>query len=58
MKIKNIRYHGFINVEGVWYPFDKVISTTNEEPFEDIREALKQLNIEHYLITYEEIKNG
>ncbi len=57
MKIKNIRYHGFINVEDVWYPFDEIIPTTNEDPFEDIREALKQLNIEHYLVTYEELKN-
>lgn len=55
MEIKNIRYHGFINVKDVWYPFDKIIPTTNENPFEDIQKTLKQLGIEHYLITYEEV---
>lgn len=58
MKIKNIRYYGFIEIEGAWASFDKVIPTISEEPFEDIQQILKQLNIEHYLVTYEEIKNG
>ena len=58
MKVRNIRYHGFIEIEDTWVPFDKVIPTTNEEPLEDIQEALKQLDIKHYLVTYEEIKNG
>ena len=57
MKIKNIRFYGFLKVQDVWASFDKVLPTTNENPFEDIQEILKQLDIEHYLITYEEIKN-
>lgn len=58
MKIKNVHFYGFLEVRGVWASFDKVLPTTNENPFEDIQEILKQLDIEHYLITYEEIKNG
>ena len=58
MKIKNIRFYGFLKVQGVWVQLDKVIPTMNENPFEDIQEALRQLDIEHYLVTYEEIKNG
>ena len=58
MEIKNVRFYGFVEVQGVWASFDKVIPTMNENPFEDIQEALRQLDIEHYLVTYEEIKNG
>lgn len=58
MEIKNIRFYGFLEVQGAWASFDKVIPTMNENPFEDIQEALRQLDIEHYLVTYEEIKNG
>ena len=57
MKIKNIRFYGFLKVQGEWLPFDKVIPTTNEEPFEDIKTALEQLNINHYLVTYKELKD-
>jgi len=58
MKIKNVRFYGFLEVQGVWTPFNKVLPTINENPFEDAQEALRQLDIEHYLITYEEIENG
>lgn len=58
MEIKNVRFYGFLKVQGVWVQFDKVIPTMNENPFEDIQEALRQLDIEHYLVAYEEIKNG
>lgn len=58
MEIKNIRFYGFLEVQGIWASFDKVLPTTSENPFEDIQEVLKQLDIEHYLVTYEEIKNG
>ena len=58
MEIKNIRFYGFLEVQGIWASFDKVLPTTNENLFEDIQEILKQLDIEHYLVTYEEIKNG
>ena len=57
MKIKNVRFYGFLKVQGVWAPFDKVLPTTNENPFEDIQETLRQLDIEHYLVAYEELKN-
>ena len=57
MKVRNIRFHGFLEVQGVWNPFDKVIPTMNEEPFEDIQAALAQLGIVHYLVTYEELTN-
>ena len=57
MEIKKVRFHGFVEVQGKWFPFDKVILTTNEEPFEDIQIALAKLNIIHYLITYKELKN-
>lgn len=58
MKIKNVHFYGFLEVQGVWASFDKVLPTINENPFEDVQEVLRQLGIEHYLITYEEIKNG
>ena len=57
MKIKNVRFYGFLKVQGVWVSFDKVLPTTNENPFEDIQEVLGQLDIEDYLVTYEENKN-
>ena len=57
MKIKNVRFYGFLKVQDVWTLFNKVLPTINENPFEDVQEALKQLGIEHYLITYEEIEN-
>lgn len=57
MKVRNVRFHGFLEVQGVWTPFDKVIPTANEEPFEDIQTALAQLGIVHYLVAYEELKN-
>ena len=57
MEIKNIRFCGFLEVQGVWASFNKVLPTMNENPFEDIQEALRQLDIEHYLVTYEELKN-
>ena len=58
MEIKNIRFYGFLEVQGIWVPFDKVLPTTNENPFEDYQKTLRQLDIEHYLVAYEEIKNG
>jgi len=57
MEIKHVRFHGFIEVQDKWLPFDRVIPTTNEEPFEDIQIALAQLGIIHYLVTYKELKN-
>lgn len=57
MEIKNIRFYGFLEVQGMWVQFDKVLPATNENPFEDIQEVLKQLDIEHYLVAYEELKN-
>lgn len=40
MKIKNVRFYGFLEVQGMWNLFDKVIPTMNEEPFENIQAAL------------------
>ena len=56
-KLKKIRFYGFVEFQNNWIPFDNMIPTLKEEPFEDIHEAFKQLNINHYLITYEEIKD-
>ena len=56
-KIKQIRVYGFVEFQDKWISFDNVIPILNEEPFESIYEAFKQLNISHYLITYEEINN-
>lgn len=56
-KLKKIRFHGFVEFQNNWVPFDNIIPTLKEEPFEDIHEAFKQLNINYYLITYEEIKD-
>lgn len=58
MEIKNVRFYGFLEVQGIWASFNKVLPATNENPFEDIQEVLRQLGIEHYLVAYEEIKNG
>lgn len=57
MEVRNVRFHGFLETQGAWNPFDKVIPTVNEEPFEDIQAALAQLGIVHYLVAYEELKN-
>ena len=56
-KMKQIRFHGFVEFQNKWIPFDNTIPSFNEEPFENIHEAFKQLNINHYLIAYEELKN-
>ena len=56
-KIKKIHFHGFVEFQNNWVPFDNMIPTLKEEPFEDMHETFKQLNINHYLITYEEIKD-
>ena len=55
--MKKIRFHGFVEFQNKWVPFDNTIPSFSEEPFEDIHEAFKQLNINNYLITYEEIKD-
>jgi len=41
MKVKNIRFYGFLEVQGMWASFDKVLPTMNENPFEDIQETLR-----------------
>ena len=54
--MNKIRIFGFIEILNEFRAIDQIVPGSND-PFMDIEEAFKEMGINHYLITYEEIKD-
>lgn len=56
----SILYRGFVLVNDEWMELSGKLhfpkETINEDPFDYIKKLMKSCDVEHYLITYDEIE--
>lgn len=54
--MNKVRIFGFIEVLNEFRPIDQIVSCSSD-PFADIEETFEKMGINHYLVTYEEVKD-